>query len=393
MKYRTMSFYKEFSCIGGICEDSCCENWEIDLDDESVKLYKRQKGEFGKRLKDNMRVKDKQFTLNGTRCPFLNDQNLCDIFTEMGEECLCQTCTNFPRHIEEFENLKEVSLTISCPEACRIMLRQKNSLTFECREGKDEEYGLKPMKPLSFIKRLKENKLDEPLFDALFEVREQFFSVLQNRNMPVRERAYRVLSVMSEMQENIEQKNYQSLTKDLKQKLDAVVMPEFDFDTANDKLKNRQAFIKQILNMYDGLEIIKPEWTKNLLMSIEKIQELSIKDYHELRYEFEAYYKEFEYEFEHLLVYYIFNYFLGAAYDGDALTKVKFAVLSYMVIWELDFVTWLINDKKFGYDNQVVNAHAYSKEVEHSYNNFESLQLILSAHPLLSVEELLGGLI
>ena len=37
--------------------------------------------------------------------PFLNDKNLCDIFTEMGEECLCQTCTNFPRHIEEFDDL------------------------------------------------------------------------------------------------------------------------------------------------------------------------------------------------------------------------------------------------------------------------------------------------
>ena len=33
MDYRTVSYYKEFHCIGGICEDSCCENWEIDLDD------------------------------------------------------------------------------------------------------------------------------------------------------------------------------------------------------------------------------------------------------------------------------------------------------------------------------------------------------------------------
>ena len=39
MDYRTVSYYKEFHCIGGICEDSCCENWEIDLDDASLKLY------------------------------------------------------------------------------------------------------------------------------------------------------------------------------------------------------------------------------------------------------------------------------------------------------------------------------------------------------------------
>ena len=51
MKYTTPTFYKEFKCIGGACEDSCCDNWEIDLDDESLKLYMSQKGEFGKRMK------------------------------------------------------------------------------------------------------------------------------------------------------------------------------------------------------------------------------------------------------------------------------------------------------------------------------------------------------
>ena len=80
MDYRTVSYYKEFHCIGGICEDSCCENWEIDLDDASLKLYMKQGGAFGKRLKENTRVKDKQFILNGTRCPYLNDENLCDIY-------------------------------------------------------------------------------------------------------------------------------------------------------------------------------------------------------------------------------------------------------------------------------------------------------------------------
>ena len=30
MNYRTVSYYQEFHCIGGICEDSCCENWEIE---------------------------------------------------------------------------------------------------------------------------------------------------------------------------------------------------------------------------------------------------------------------------------------------------------------------------------------------------------------------------
>ena len=109
--------------------------------------------------------------------------------------------------------------------------------------------------------------------------------------------------------------------------------------------------------------------------------------------EFMSYYQEKEYEFEHILVYYIFNYFLGAAYDHDAFTKVKFAVISYLVILELDIALWLKQQKEFLYEDQVLVAHAYSKEVEHSYNNFESLQLVLSAHPILDVEHILIGLL
>ena len=105
------------------------------------------------------------------------------------------------------------------------------------------------------------------------------------------------------------------------------------------------------------------------------------------------YYQEKEYEYEHILVYYLFNYFLGAAYDHDAYTKVKFAVVSYLIILEMDVAVWLKQQKEFLYEDQVKVAHAYSKEVEHSYNNFESLQLVLAAHPILDVEHILIGLL
>ncbi len=162
MEYRVADFYRDFHCVGGICEDSCCENWEIDLDEASMKRYLKEKGELGKRFKENTRTKERKFILNGTRCPFLNEDNLCDIFIKLGEEFLCETCTNFPRHIEEFDDLKEISLTMSCPEASRIMLSKKKKMSFVCNEGTDEEYGLKHIEPartFAFWKRGHVNKL------------------------------------------------------------------------------------------------------------------------------------------------------------------------------------------------------------------------------------------
>ena len=422
MKYRTTSFYKEFHCIGGICEDSCCENWEIDLDEASLKRYMKEKGEFGKRLKENTKVKEKQFILNGTRCPFLNADNLCDIFIEMGEECLCETCTNFPRHVEEFDDLKEVSLTMSCPEASRIMLSKKEKITFECSDGTDEEYGLKhiePVKSLAFWKKGHVNKLDKPLFDILFEVRNLMFSILQNREEPIAKRAATVLLLGYEIQEFIDNKQYDEIIHKMEnyKKTEKRDLLERYFEKHEKRIVEKAEWMKQILNMYEGLETIKEEWQQllqdsmkimhgeNDLMTMltvaglldenETDEEKSTYLHHyAISYqEFLHYYQEKEYEYEHILVYYLFNYFLGAAYDHDAYTKVKFAVVSYLVILEMDVAVWLKQQKEFLYEDQVKVAHAYSKEVEHSYNNFESLQLVLAAHPILDLEHILIGLL
>ncbi|MBR1599672.1 MAG: flagellin lysine-N-methylase [Lachnospiraceae bacterium] len=428
MQYRTVSFYDEFKCIGGACEDSCCDNWEIDLDDGSLKLYMSQKGEFGKRLKKCTRVKDKQFILNGVRCPFHNDDDLCDIFIEMGEEALCQTCTNFPRHIEEFDDLKEVSLTMSCPEASRIMLSKKDKMTFICKEGNDRDYGLKEIKAVSrfaFWKRGHENKLDKPLFDKLYEARELIYDMLQDRTKPVPLRAVRILSFAKELQDCVDEvgerqygssKAYSEIDdiieryrgkasydgkdkcidrdddKSIDDNGDKCIDNNKEDDYATDsEYHNTRVdnFVSQILNMYDGLENIKPEWKD--ILSLGK-QHLKSESCRRDVTEFLENYKDKEYEFEHILVYYIFNYFLGASYDHDILTKVKFAVISYLVILQLDVARWISQNKNFLYDDQVTVAHAYSKEVEHSYNNYESLQLVLSAHPILTVDNIINRL-
>lgn len=422
MRYRTVSYYGDFHCIGGICEDSCCENWEIDLDDASLKRYLKQDGDFGKRLKSSTRVKEKQFILNGTRCPFLNADNLCDIFIEMGEDCLCETCTNFPRHIEEFDDLKEVSLTMSCPEASRIMLARKEKMTFVCREGADEDYGLKhvePVKSLLFWKRNHVNKLDKPLFDVLFQARNLIFSILQNREEFIMKRAATVLLFAYEIQEFIDRKQYDKILEKIEnyKKPEKKVLLEKYFEKHENRVTEKEEWMRQLLNMFEGLETIKEEWTvlltecmkimhgkndlKSVLISAGLVEEEEageesssfLRDYLLSYQEFFHYYQEKEYEFEHILVYYIFNYFLGAAYDRDAYTKVKLAVVSYMVILEMDIAVWLKQQKEFLYEDQVKVAHAYSKEVEHSYNNFESLQLVLSAHPIFDVEHILIGLL
>ena len=47
---RVPTYFNEFACIGGACEDNCCIGWEIDIDENTDNLYKNINSDFGKYL-------------------------------------------------------------------------------------------------------------------------------------------------------------------------------------------------------------------------------------------------------------------------------------------------------------------------------------------------------
>ena len=128
MEFTFSNYYKEFSCIAGSCPDTCCAGWQIVIDNKTLKKYQHFKGPFHNRLHNDIDWKEHVFRQYNRRCAFLNEENLCDIYTEAGPKMLCDTCRNYPRHIEEFEGLREISLSLSCPEAARILLSQKEKV-------------------------------------------------------------------------------------------------------------------------------------------------------------------------------------------------------------------------------------------------------------------------
>ena len=56
MKYIFPSYYKNFKCIGSECKHNCCIGWEIDVDEETAEIYKNVPGDFGKKLRENIKV-------------------------------------------------------------------------------------------------------------------------------------------------------------------------------------------------------------------------------------------------------------------------------------------------------------------------------------------------
>ena len=114
MLYTIPDYYHEFSCVAGKCEDTCCAGWQIVADEASLENYKNETGAFAERLKESVNWEEGTFKQDkDRRCAFLNQSNLCDMYTALGEESLCRTCKLYPRHIEEFEDVREVTLSVS----------------------------------------------------------------------------------------------------------------------------------------------------------------------------------------------------------------------------------------------------------------------------------------
>lgn len=126
-------YLKEFKCIGGSCEDTCCINWEIYIDKDTFKKYENIKDKklrkyittnvFKRQSCENENSDYGQIKFNNQKfCPFLDGTNYCIIEKNLGEEYLSNVCTNFPRIINKIDDIYEISLDISCIEAAKIIL-------------------------------------------------------------------------------------------------------------------------------------------------------------------------------------------------------------------------------------------------------------------------------
>ena len=179
MKTFAPEYYSRFRCIAGDCRHSCCLKWEVDIDEESVEKYLNVPGEFGERLKKNIIYDENSdlphFRMTDERCEFLNDRNLCDIFTELGEDSLCQICTDHPRFRNFFTGRTEIGLGLACEEAGRIILSSK------------EEFNLKEISDDG-------EQEEEDFFETdLLELRNDLFDILKNRKKSTDDRIIEML--------------------------------------------------------------------------------------------------------------------------------------------------------------------------------------------------------
>ena len=190
MKHIYPTYYKKFKCIANECPDSCCKDWDVVVDEESESFYNSVNTEFGEKIR-SLTVTDNDgdriFVSQNGKCPFWNKDMLCDIYINLGEEHLCETCKNFPRITQDYTDFVEHTLSLACPEGARLILEEENDYSefdnFIYNESdKLMDFLLKARaktskifkdRKLSFAQRLKEalryNKDIQNSLDEIFE--------------------------------------------------------------------------------------------------------------------------------------------------------------------------------------------------------------------------------
>lgn len=394
-------YLKEFKCIGGECEDSCCIGWDIDIDKITFRQYYKVKDQemkkmFQKNVHNNEycqapdvdygKVKLKK----DKRCPFLDECNYCIIQSKLGEEYLSNVCTSFPRILNKIDGYYEMSLDVSCPEAARILLLKEEGIEFEENE---ETLGKHIISSEIDTKSKEFKNLPIKYFK---EIRDLSIKIIKNRKFDLNKRLYILGEFINELEEELKY-NYKNVSKfikdyDINSVKDPYEKDEFSYLLQVDFFKKTMKYLN-ILNEVDSLSF--KDYTKETMTGF-NFEDDNISKYANVYIEaFEEYSKEYmiknSFIFENYLVNFIYNYMFPfsenqSVFDGYIMLLMRYSFIRFYLVGKYivnkndskeEIVRFIqVFSKSIGHHrNYLVNLLKYIKEKE--FNNIEFVKIHL----------------
>ena len=383
MRYVKPHYYDSFRCIADKCPDTCCAGWQIVIDEETLEKYSRVTGPFGNRLYASIDWREGIFRQKKGRCSFLNDENLCDLYKELGKGALCRTCAMYPRHVEEFEGLRELSLSLSCPVAAEMILTCKEPLVLLEEETDEEEELADEFEDFDFL-----------MFTQLEDARALIFAIMQDRQVPIEKRIQKVLVLAERIQKCIDEERYCDV--------DEVIISEKSTGyehVANWNAESRYDKMRREYQVFDDLERLREEWTAILDHAWDILYKQGEAHYQRICKEFDntlecnsKFQEDWSLFTENLMLFFVYTYFCGAVYDDQVYSKIALAEFSVRWTQELIMAAWTSKPRQIADNENTGNvttdspdtvfdwqlcieiAYRYAREIEHSDDNLNTLE-------------------
>ena len=361
----------DFKCIGPNCIDTCCAGWDINIDENTFKKYESDKGNLkelinGKYLKnsesgDSFNYGFMKITKDN-KCPFLNDNLLCEIHGKCGEENLSITCRRYPRVFNIIDDIYEKSGLPSCEEICSKAFLNKEKMEFiEIEEELDEDS--------IEIRRVIDTDAfigSDNLIQYFWDIRVISINIMQNRNFSIEKRLCLLKSFYKNLETLKNKENFYEI-EDLLERIieDPSNITEFIDSSTIVPLSITNNFFKiildgNLLNKIIGtrLKILLSDLNKdkNLLNNIHKYDLKSLDNY----------FKQYSYIFENYLVNQIFKDIIpfntgeDLNQSIDKLINTYKLIKSYLILWNIS------SQNEISEKNIIYVIQALSKDLEHN---------------------------
>ena len=362
-------YMEKFKCIGSECTDTCCAGWDINIDENSLERYKNSTGVLKRLVDGKFLVGDTNddffnagymILKDGSMCPFLNENMLCDIHGGVGEENLCITCKSYPRIFNIVDGIYEKSALASCEEICRLALMSKEKMEFiEVDENLDEDN--------IEIRRIIDTEAfagTESLIQYFWEIRILSINIIQCSEYSIDER----LSIL---------KRFYSKIDSLKLEGDWEGLEEF-FEDYSKGIFNYQEYIKESLKVDERFsaiigdnDIIKKIRSPRLKKYAEDYRNNILLDrnkdlYNDINEKIEEILKDYAYVLENYLVNQIFKDLIPFNKGEDMMESVNVLINTYKLIKEYLKGRIYKSKERIMAEDVVSVIQAISKDLEHN---------------------------
>lgn len=329
MIYTAPLYTKDFSCIADKCRDSCCIGWEIPVDEKTLKKYRKMRGALGEAIRESLSEEGCFLLTEGGRCPHLDERGLCRIILAKGEGALCSICHEHPRFYNALSDEEcEWGIGLACESAAKIILSAEDPLQMRSSE-----------------REARANGADGAVIPFLKAERAEIGEIVFRKKMPMDEKLLLIEKRAASFQDF----------------LDFSDISEQKF-TFSECIKKSECFLTQE----------RFEKYKALLLSLDPMNEDFPRRCAGLK--MPSTLNENSKIFERLLYYFIYRYFITAAEDGDAQSKIGFAIFSTVMIYAL-----CESEGRKTLEEIAEAAKDFSKEVEYSEENRDAVLDAFSA--------------
>lgn len=375
-------YMNQFKCIGPKCEDNCCYGWNIAIDKNTYKKYRNisnsnlrfllDKNVTRNRSNPSLENYAKIKLNNDLSCPFLQEDKLCNIQKNLGGNFLSKVCMVYPRVTSVVNGVYEKSLTLSCPEAARLVLLNNNIMEFdEIEEPVEVEHIVKYQLNTDSIENM--NNVEK----YFWQLRIFSISLLQNRNYLLPDRLIILGLFMKKLQEYLDDNKLHDIT---------TLIEEYNSIIENQSLKKSLSNIP--VNLTIQMELMKEfndqrfstgfsrnsqayiDCVREFLKGIEYTDDAKVEDVGK-RYNdaYLKYYKEFEkkhqYIFENLLVNYMFReLFPVNSPDGVFEDYIKLGI--HYALIKMLLIGMAAYNKKLDEALVIRLVYSFSRAIEHN---------------------------